>query len=120
VIFLLSLKYGYGGLKRRDIISLAIATLGLVGWTLTKQPVVALLLVVAVDAAGAWLTVYKAYQEPETETLITWWLDSASNLLGLLAVGTLSLSLLLYPAYLLAANSAVVIALYLARLKKVR
>lgn len=117
VIFLLSLKYGYGGLKRRDVLSLIVATLGLIGWALTKQPIVALLLVVIVDAAGAWLTVYKAYKEPQSETLVTWWLDSISNLLGLLAVGTLNASLMLYPAYLLAANAAVVVAIYIARFK---
>jgi len=117
VIFLMSLKFGYGGLHRRDVISLALAAIGLVLWLFTKQPLIALLIVVAVDAAGAWLTVYKAYKDPGSETLVTWWLDCVSNLLGLLAVGSLSFSLMLYPAYLLVANGAVVTAIYLARRK---
>lgn len=120
VIFLLSLRFGYGGLHRRDIISLIFAALGLVLWLFTHHPLVALLIVVAVDAAGAWLTVYKAYKDPGSETLATWWLDCLSNLLGLLAVGSLSFSLMLYPAYLLVANAAVVAAIYLARMKQLR
>ena len=115
VIFILSLKYGYGGLKKRDIISIIIAALGVAGWLITNSPLFALLCVVAVDAAGAWLTVYKAFKDPGSETLITWELDSLSNLLGLLAVGTFSFSLVLYPAYLLVANGAVVVAILIAR-----
>lgn len=118
VIFLLSLKLGTGGLHRRDIISLLVAVVGLVLWVLTNRPIMAILLVIVVDAAGAWLTIYKAYKDPGSETLITWWLDTISNLLGVLAVGSLNVTLLSYPAYLLLANGAVVAAIYLARLKR--
>lgn len=111
-VFFLSLKFGYGGLKKRDIISLVVAGLGLIGWAVTNKPVIALICVVVVDAAGAWLTTYKAYKKPSSETLITWKLDSISNFLGLLAVGSLNSSLLLYPAYLLLANGSVVVAIY--------
>lgn len=117
VIFLLSLKLGIGGLHRRDVTSLIVAAVGLVLWALTNQPIIAILLVIVVDAAGAWLTVYKAYQDPGSETIVTWWLDAISNLLGVLAVGSLNITLLSYPAYLLLANGAVVAAIYLARFK---
>jgi hypothetical protein len=118
VIFFLSLKFGYGGLHRRDVISLVFAALGLMLWLFTRRPVIALLIVVAVDAIGAWLTIYKAYKNPKSETESTWILDSISNLLGLLAVGSLQFSLLLYPAYLLVANTSVVAAMRLGRRKE--
>lgn len=114
-IFVLSLKFGSGGLAKRDIISLIIAACGLGLWAVTHQPVVALMIVIAVDAAGAWLTVYKAHKDPASETLSTWIIDCISNALGLLAVGSLKASLLLYPAYLLIANAAVVFAIKTAK-----
>jgi hypothetical protein len=111
VIFLQSIKFGVGGLHSRDIISLVIAAAGLALWAFTKQPVLALIIVIIVDAAGAWLTIYIAHKNPESETLSTWIIDCVSNALGLLAVGALTPSLLLYPAYLLVANASVVIAM---------
>ena len=54
---------------------------------------------------------YKAHKDPESETLSTWIIDCISNMLGLLAVGGLKASLLLYPAYLLIANASVVLAM---------
>jgi hypothetical protein len=111
VIFLLSIKFGVGGLHRRDIASLIVAAAGLALWAFTKQPMLALIIVIIVDGAGAWLTIYKAHKNPRSETLSTWVIDCVSNALGLLAVGTLKPSLLLYPAYLLVANGAVVLAM---------
>ncbi len=117
-IFLLSLRLGIGGLQKRDIASLVVAALGLLLWAITDQPLLAILLVVLVDAAGAWLTTAKAYKDPGSETLVTWLLDSISNMLGVLAVGSLNVTLLLYPSYLLLANLSVVVAIYMARYTK--
>ena len=52
VIFLVSIKYGEGGFTKRDIIGLIVAALGLVGWYFTRQAVIAILFVVAVDISG--------------------------------------------------------------------
>ncbi len=116
--FLLSLKFGYGGLKKRDIVSLIVASFGLVLWGITNQPILALVLVIIIDIAGAWLTVYKAYRDPESETEITWWLDSVASSLGVIAVGAITPSLLLYPGYLVLANFSVVVGIRLGRMRK--
>lgn len=47
-IFVLSIRYGVGGLLRRDIISLVVAALGLLLWYLSREPLVALLAVLGV------------------------------------------------------------------------
>lgn len=117
-VFLLSIRYGYGGFKRRDIISLIVAGLGLLLWAVTDQPIVALWVVVLVDAAGAWLTIYKSYLEPETETEITWILDCIANLLAVIAVGQLDFGLMLYPAYLFMINASVLAAIKLGKAKQ--
>jgi hypothetical protein len=107
VIAFLSVKYGYGTFKRKDFISLLIAMFGLVLWKITSDPLYALLIVVAIDALAVWLTAAKTWKAPHTETLIAWILSSLAGLFGLLAVGKPNLTQLIYPLYILTANSTV-------------
>ena len=115
LIFVLSIKRGYGGLDKQEGISLVVAVLGLALWLVTDKPLLALLCVVVVDAAGSWLTVFKSYKDPGSETLSTWILDCVSSLFALAAIGSLNYTLILYPAYLFIANGAVVVAILLAK-----
>jgi hypothetical protein len=107
VIAFLSLKYGYGTFKRKDFISLLIAMFGLVLWKITSDPLYALLIVVAIDALAVWLTAAKTWKAPHTETLIAWILSSLAGLFGVLAVGKPNFAQLIYPLYILTANSTV-------------
>ena len=104
----LSVKYGFGSFHRRDLVSLIFAAIGIVIWRFTSQPIAAILIVVAVDAAGFWLTVNKSWHAPHTETLISWQLAAASGFLGVLAVGELSPTKLIYPLYIALGNSLLV------------
>jgi hypothetical protein len=108
VVFLLSLKLGVGGFSRRDKSSLVIAGIGLVAWFFTKEAAYALIITMAVDAIGAGLTAIKAYEMPESETLITWILSAISGLLATVAVGRFSPILMVYPFYVFLANSWVI------------
>ena len=111
VIFLLSLKYGVGGFNKRDYIALTIACIGLLGWYFTKEAAVALYIVIMIDASATYLTVHKAYLNPETETLVSWVLATLGGLFAAFAVGTLDIVLLSYPVYIFLANGAVVVAM---------
>jgi hypothetical protein len=112
-IFLLSVRYGTGGLSQRDIIALTLASIGLAIWYFTKQPFLALLVTIGIDAAGAYLTVIKTYAEPETETLFAWIMAVLAGLTGALAVGAWNPSLLIYPLYIMVGNGAVAAAILL-------
>lgn len=68
-IFILSLKYGYGGLAKRDTKGLIGAGIGLVLWYLTKEAAIALIIVILVDGIGTYLSVIKSYEDPGSETL---------------------------------------------------
>jgi hypothetical protein len=118
VVFLLSLKHGEGGLVKRDIAALLFAFLGLVLWYFTKDATVALLIVIAVDLSGSVLTIIKSYKDPESETMSTWVLASISGLFGTLSVGSFNWVLLMYPLYILLANSAVTVAILLGKRNK--
>lgn len=117
IIFLLSLKYGYGGLGKRDLRALAGAGIGLILWYITSEASFALFFVIFVDSIGTLLTVLKAYQDPGSETLSTWVISGTSGIFGMLAVGSLNPILLAYPLYLTLANYAVVVAMFLGNKK---
>jgi hypothetical protein len=118
VVFALAFPYGTGGLARRDIFSLVAAFSGLVLWYFTKEPLAALMIVIIIDVLGGWLTVLKAYEHPESETLITWILSATSGVLGAIAVGSLNYALLLYPVYLALINGTIAVSILLGRSKK--
>ncbi len=118
LMLLLSLKYGVGGYARRDIVALTIALAGIAAAYLFKQPLISLSGVVLADASGTALTVRKAFLDPSSETTITWLCVGTAAVFGMLAVGSWSRTLLLYPAYLVVANYAVPIAQLLGRPKQ--
>lgn len=115
VIFLLSIKHGKGGFSRRDHLALAVTGLGLLLWYLTNEAAIALYSVIMIDASATYLTVHKAYHEPETETIIAWTLASLGGLFAVFAVGSFDIILLSYPVYICLANAAVVVAILLGR-----
>lgn len=117
IVFLLSIRYGFGGLLKRDVVTLIAAAVTLLIWYFTNNAVMAVYLTVLIDAMGAWLTVVKAYEHPKSETLITWALSGIGGFFGLLAVGVYDLPILAYPFYIFICNFAVVVAILLGRKK---
>jgi len=118
ITFILALKFGEGGLSRRDVKALMVAFLGLVIWFFTKEATFALIIVIVVDSAGSFLTISKAYEDPESETMSTWILSGLSGLAAALAVGSFDLVLLSYPLYIWVANWSVAIAMVLGNKKR--
>jgi hypothetical protein len=121
IIFALSLKYGYGGLAKRDAKGLVGAGIGLILWYFTKEAFTALLITILVDSIGTYLTMIKSYEDPESETLVMWLMSGTAGIFGMLAVGSFNPVLLFYPFYIMLANYVVVTAILLGRrnLKKV-
>lgn len=117
-IFVLATRYGFKGIKKRDLIALSFAVFGLVCWYITHNALYALLLAIAVDAIGATLTVWKAYKYPHSETYFVWVLICIAGPLAMISIHAWNVTLLLYPFYVTLANLAVVLSIYLGRLKK--
>lgn len=113
IVFLLSIKHGYGGFLRRDVLTLIASGMVLGIWYFTKQPILAVYLTTCIDAMGGYLTVIKSYEKPDTETPITWAISAVAGLFALLSVGRLDAALLAYPLYIFLINGAVVVAIVL-------
>ena len=109
LIFLLAIGRGEGGVTAADRVMVAIAGAGVVGWIVADEPIVATACVIAADLIGAALMVPKTHRDPDSETLVTFALAGLSGALAAGAVGTLDVSLLLYPMYFLLVNGSMAI-----------
>jgi hypothetical protein len=106
LIFVLSIRRGEGGLSATEVVMIAVAGVGVIGWVVADEPLVATACVVAADLIGAAMMIPKTYRDPESETLITFVLASIGGALAAGAVGAVDVSLLLYPVYYCLVNGA--------------
>ncbi len=113
LIFLFAIKYGIGGLLKRDIIALVGLILGLSLWYITKEAALALYIVILIDATGAVLTIVKTYQYPESENMGSWWLTFFAAIMACVAVGSFNAFLLSYPLYVALASLSILASIYL-------
>lgn len=107
VILGLSLKFGVGGHTKLDTAALIIAAIGVFVSIFAKEPIISLFGVILADVSGVALTVKKVYENPDSETTVTWVLVGTASLLGIASISHFTLGVLLYPAYLMAANYAI-------------
>jgi hypothetical protein len=111
-VFLLSIRRGEGGLSLAEVLMIALAGGGVIGWIVPGEPVIATACVVTADLIGAAMMVPKTYRDPCSETLATFALASLSGALAAGAVGALTLSLLLYPVYFCLVNGAIAVLIH--------
>jgi len=72
IIFVLSFKYGTKNITRSDTITLIIALLAIIVWWQLNNPLLAVLMVTAIDLLGYIPTFRKLYVEPYSETISSW------------------------------------------------
>lgn len=120
IIFFLSIKKGMGGTSKLDIFALVGAGIGLLLWYLTNEPLAALLITIFIDFLGTMLTVIKTYKEPETETLNAYIICGTGGILGAVAVGEISFSLIIFPLWIGIMNYAIAVTILLGRRRLAR
>jgi hypothetical protein len=106
-IVVLSITRGVGGRTRVEAALLGVAALGVVGWVVADDPVIATASVVLADLVAVALMVPKTYRDPGSETLSTFVISTVSALCAVVSVGSLAPALLVYPGYLLVADGGV-------------
>lgn len=114
-VFILSIRYGVGGFTLLDRYALVTASIGVAVSIAVSRPLIALLGIILADVAGTVLTIRKAFLHPSTETTISWVLVGVGGIFGLLSVGKLDFSLLVWPIYLVFANLSIPLAQNLGR-----
>ncbi len=116
IVFLLSIWLGVGGfLNRTDALVLAAAATGLVLWYFTDTAIYALAITISISLLGGTVTVLKAFRDPDSETMSTWFISMIASVMAIVSVGTLDWVILAYPLYLFTLNGAIVAAMALGR-----
>lgn len=114
-VFLFSLKFGTKNITGSDTAILIAALLAIVVWWQLKQPLISIFMVSVIDVIGYVPSFRKSYQEPWSETLISWILFSASNLFAILALKEYNLLTVTYLAAITSANIALFFICYFRR-----
>lgn len=104
-IFILSLRSGTREFAKLDFVMLAGAALALFFWFFIKQPLFSLILVVLTDILGFVPTIRKSWSRPHEETASAYLLNAVKHYISLYALRQYSPLTMLYPAYLLVANT---------------
>lgn len=103
-VFLFSLKYGTKNITKGDKIILVAALAAILVWWQLDKPLLAVLMVSAVDVIGYIPSFRKSYQEPWSETLISWAAFAVSNIFALLALNEYNLLTTTYLVAITVAN----------------
>ena len=120
-MFLLSIGLGAGDyFSRQNRLIFLAALIGLVAWYLTESAAYTLAITITISLLGGSVTVLKAYEDPESETLSTWILMVAVAIFAVLSVGRYDPVILAYPLYLLTLYSAIVLAIIFGRAKRTK
>lgn len=103
-IFFLAIKQGEKSITRSDKINLAAALLAIIPWLLIGNPVFSVVLISIIDFLGFMPTIRKSWHKPHEETLIHYILAGLKFALAIVALENYTLTTILYPATLVAAN----------------
>lgn len=104
VVFLFSLKYGTKNITKSDTVVLIAAVGAIIVWWQLQQPVLAVLMVSAIDALGYIPSLRKSYQEPWSETIASWLMFAVSDIIALFALEAYNVLTMSYLITITAAN----------------
>jgi hypothetical protein len=104
-VVVLGLYYGDRRFEKIDIFCQAGALVGLGLWFTLRSPLVAIAVITLVDLIAALPTYKHIWQKPNEETPTTFVLCSVASLLTVITITSLALSGIIYPVYLLLANT---------------
>ncbi len=107
IIFFLSFKYGTTNITKNDTFVLIIALLAIFIWWRLNNPLIAVLMVSAIDGLGYFPTFRKSFQEPYSETLTYWAIMAISSVLAIISNAEYNLLTVTYLAVLALANTTV-------------
>lgn len=107
-VFILCLKWGYGGWAKLDMACLVVALTGIVVWQITDKALLGLFAAILADVIGVVPTFIKTYKLPHTENWQFFAIDTFAAILSILALKSYDLYAISYPIYILLVNGAMV------------
>lgn len=104
VIFILSIKYGLGGLSKLDILCYSLLLIDIVFWVSTSNTRIALLLTISADLIACVPTIAKVVRKPKSETPLFWFIGGVAALFAIVSEGELQVDTIIFPVYLMLVN----------------
>lgn len=92
-----------------DWISFILALFIIPMWLISKQSVVAIILIVAIELLTYYPTIRKSYSKPWEEDILSWSLSALRWILATLAVSNITLNTIFYPAFIAACEISIVV-----------
>lgn len=115
IIGIISIFWGEKEITGLDKASLAVAIIGIGLWVVTTNPLWSVLLAAGIDAVGFIPTFRKAYKRPHQEAALIFILGGISFFVSILALQSVSITTVVYPAMAVVTNSLFVGMLLLRR-----
>lgn len=109
LIFLLSLKFGMGGVAKTDILCLIFSLGGIIFWRVTSNPIYGLFASIGADLVGQIPMLIKTYKFPETEVWAFYFLDVLASIFSLLALQRWIFQEFTYPLYIILVDSITIL-----------
>ena len=86
IVFLLSIKFGTRDITHSDTVVLIVALVAILIWWQLDNPILAVVIVSAIDVLGFIPSYRKTYKDPLSETISTWIMYVLSNILAIIAL----------------------------------
>jgi len=96
IIFLISLKRGTKNITKIDKFLLIIALSAIIVWWFLNNPILALVIVSAIDVIGFVPTFRKSYSNPRTESIPSWIYFALANVFAIAALQSYNFMTLTY------------------------
>ncbi len=119
VLFILSLKYGIGGVSKLDLAVLVFAVITIIIWRTTNNPTLALYMALLSDIIGMSPTLFKSYRQPFTEDPKFYITGATAGFFNLLALQSYDVKDLVFPAYIFLINLLIVVIILMNRKLKI-
>lgn len=112
ITFFLSIRGSSKIITKQDAVVLAAALLSIIIWVTLDSPLLAVLLVSAIDVVGYIPTFRKSYNNPWSEKLSSWIIFSLAKVFAYLALANYNFLTISYIAALFAANGSLSVYLF--------
>lgn len=113
IITVLALSgYGYREYGILDVGCFIFAILAIVGWQMTNNPVLAIVLAIAGDLFASVPTVVKTYRQPWTEHAGAWGIVTLAMLSGAMSTEKIDIANLAMPVYLVVVDGSIFLLAY--------
>ncbi|HEY4526806.1 MAG TPA: hypothetical protein VJK53_03090 [Candidatus Paceibacterota bacterium] len=108
-ILTLCFKYGTGDITKLDVVFLVGALAAIVPWLILEDPMYSVILATIIDVLAFFPTIRKTFNNPTSETLISYISNLIRHPLSILALSTYTVTTVVYPAALFLMNVILVL-----------